>query len=73
MRDGAIVLAVGSEQSALVKLAHVPLLAGNADAVQLDSVLAAVAAAWALCITQVLIRAGLTTFEVNATNTKDIA
>ena len=73
VRDGAIVLAVGSEQCALVKLAHVPLLAGNVDAVQLDSVLAAVAAAWALRITQVLIRAGLTTFEVNAANTKDIA
>lgn len=63
VRDGGIVLAAGAEQSLLTELAQVPILkSGNADA-QLDSVLAAVAAAWALDISPELMRAGLATFE----------
>ncbi len=71
--DGTIVLAVGDERSALIKLAQVPVLAGTNDAMQVNSVLAAVAAAWTLSVTQVLIRAGLTTFKVKTPITKDIA
>ena len=71
--DGRIVLAVGDERSALIELAHVPVLANSNDTVLMDSVLAAVAAAWALKVTQLLMRAGLTTFEVTPANTKDIA
>jgi cyanophycin synthetase len=73
VRNDAVVLALGDEQSELIKLAQVPVLADSADPVRLNSVLAAVAAAWALSITQELIRAGLKTFEVNPVNTKDIA
>jgi cyanophycin synthetase len=73
VRDDSIVLAVGEEQSVLIKLAQVPVLADSKDAVQMDSVLAAVAAAWVLGVTQVLIRAGLTTFEEKPANTKEIA
>ncbi len=73
VRDGSIVLVAGDEKSELIKLAQVPVLANSNDAVQLDSVLAAVAAAWALSITQVLIRAGLTTFEMKLPDSKDIA
>jgi hypothetical protein len=39
----------------------------------MDSVLAAVAAAWALDVSPVLMRAGLTTFEVKPPKTKDIS
>jgi cyanophycin synthetase len=61
VRDGSIVLASGAEQTALTELAQVPLL--QADHAQMDSVLAAVAAAWALGISPELMRAGLATFE----------
>ncbi|MGE5757653.1 MAG: cyanophycin synthetase [Sideroxydans sp.] len=73
VRDGAIVLIAGDEQAELVRLAQVPVLAGSSDAVQVDSVLAAVAAAWALGVTQVVMRAGLTTFEMKLPDSKDIA
>jgi cyanophycin synthetase len=73
VRYGSIVLAVGDEQSALIKLAHVPMLAERKDAARVGSVLAAVAAAWALSVTQALIRAGLNTFEVEADPAKEIA
>ena len=73
VRDGSIVLVAKDEQSELIRLAHVPVLADSNDAVQVDSVLAAVAAAWALSVSQVLIRAGLTTFEMQPANSKDIA
>jgi cyanophycin synthetase len=65
-------LVTGDDQSVLIKLAHVPVLE-NKDTVQIDSVLAAVAAAWALRITPGLIRAGLATFEVSLEKIKDIA
>ena len=73
VREGSIVLVSGNDQSALIKLADVLLLENSNDVVQIDSVLAAVAAAWALNVTPGLIRAGLATFEVNQEETKDIA
>lgn len=73
VRDGAIVLIAGDEQAELVKLAQVPVLADSADTQRLDSVLAAVAAAWSLGVTQVLMRAGLTTLEPELANSKDVA
>jgi len=73
IHEGSITLVAGVDQTALIKLAHVPVLEHSTDAVQIDSVLAAVAAAWALNISPGLIRAGLATFEVNLENTKDIA
>lgn len=73
VRDGAIVLVAGDERFELIQLAQVPVLADGSGPAQMDSVLAAVAAAWALGITQVLMRAGLTTFEVQPANTKEIA
>jgi cyanophycin synthetase len=73
VRDGSIVLVAGDDQSVLIKLAHVPVLENGNDAVQIDSVLAAVAAAWALRVMPGLIRAGLATFEVSREKIKDIA
>jgi cyanophycin synthetase len=73
VRDGCIVLAGSDGQTALIELGHVSMLGKSKDAVVMDSVLAAVAAAWALNISPVLMRAGLTTFEVKPINIKDIA
>ncbi len=70
VRDGGIVLAAGDAQTELLKLAHLPLLANGGDTMQLDSVLAAVAAAWALGISPELMRAGVATFDFQD---KDIA
>jgi hypothetical protein len=66
-------LHVGDEHSVLIKLAQVPLLADTKDTVRMVSVLAAVAAAWALGVTRLLIRAGLATFEATPVNSKEIA
>jgi cyanophycin synthetase len=71
--DGLIVLASGGERSGLIELGHVPVLANSKDTVLMESVLAAIAAAWALDVSPLLMRAGLTTFEVAPVNTKDIA
>ncbi len=71
--DGRIVLATGGEHSGLIELGHVPVLANSKDKVLMESVLAAVGAAWALNVSPLLMRAGLTTFEVAPANTKDIA
>jgi len=62
--DGNIVLYQAGAQSKLIKLTHVPLLAKPADAVQVDSVLAALAAAWALGVSPDLMRAGVMTFTL---------
>ena len=72
LHDGAITLVTGAESMELIRLEHVPLLERDRDAVRIDSVLSAVAAAWSLNITPGLIRAGLATFEVEPENTKDI-
>ena len=73
VRDGSIVLHGADQQTALVELAQVPVLTNRSDAVQTDSVLAAVAAAWALGIAPELMRAGLATFEMKPATTKEIA
>jgi cyanophycin synthetase len=73
LHDGSIMLVADADRTALIKLEHVPLLENNRDTVQIDSVLAAVAAAWSLNIVPGLIRAGLATFEVEQKSIKDIA
>jgi cyanophycin synthetase len=72
VRDACIVLA-GGEQTSLIELAQVPLLKVSKDAAQMDSVLAAVAAAWVMGVSPELMRAGLSTFESEPANTKEIA
>ena len=71
VQKGAIELHAGDERSLLIELKQLP--ANAADAASLDSVLAAVAAAWALKVTQELMRAGLATFEIKPASTKEIA
>ena len=62
LSDGHVVCVKGGERTQLIKLAQLTgLHTRNADR-QMDSLLAGVAAAWALGISHELIRAGMTTF-----------
>ena len=61
-RNGLIVLATGAEEKVLTAVASVPALVDD-DAFGLESVLAAVAAAWSLGVPPDLIRAGIEGFE----------
>lgn len=64
VREGKIVLATGTSETALVDVAAVPLTYAGRVAFQIENVLAAVAAGWALGISNDLIRAGVVTFDV---------
>ncbi|GBG01260.1 cyanophycin synthetase [Azospira sp. I13] len=68
LREGAVVLAKGWEETKLLDLAQVPLAAGGSD-FQAENVLAAVATARALDIAPEVIRAGLETFVLDAVPT----
>lgn len=61
MKDGHLVLKQGDQEMVLLKLAPVQ---GEECNWQLENVLAAVAAAWALGISTDIVRAGIATFEV---------
>jgi cyanophycin synthetase len=64
VRDGQVVLASGDDEKAIVSLDAIPLTdAGRVD-FEVENVLAATAAAWALGIGPELIRTGLETFTV---------
>ncbi|KAK72687.1 cyanophycin synthetase [Bordetella bronchiseptica] len=65
LRAGRIVLAHGRDEEALADIAAVPLTHGGRVAFQIENVLAAVAAAWALDIPVELIRAGIETFDID--------
>lgn len=67
LRDGNIILASAAAQISLTGLAQVPLLKSADEHAQIDSILAAVAAAWALDISVELMRAGLATFKNTTT------
>ncbi len=73
VRDGGIVLLAADGQTRLTALSQVPALAQLHDAVRMDGVLSAVAAAWAMGIAPELMRAGLETFEMKPATTKEIA
>ncbi len=64
VRDGALVLASGTEEITLAKLKDIPLTEGGTLAFQFENVLAAVGAGWALGIKPELIRTGIETFAV---------
>lgn len=63
VRNGEIMLATGADEVSLIKLADVPLTDGGRAIAQIENVLAAVAAAWALGIAPDLIRSGIATTE----------
>ncbi|MNQ33853.1 Cyanophycin synthetase [compost metagenome] len=65
VRDGCIVLAQGAQEERLADVAAIPLTHGGRVAFQVENVLAAVGAAWALDIPVELIRAGIETFDID--------
>lgn len=65
VRDGGIVLAQGTREERLAAVAAIPLTHGGRVAFQVENVLAAVGAAWALDIPVELIRAGIETFDID--------
>jgi len=64
VRDGKVVLATGSSETALTDVSAIPLTYAGRVAFQIENVLAAVATGWALGISNDLIRAGIVTFDV---------
>jgi cyanophycin synthetase len=62
VRDGQIQLVTGSSELSLGKVADVPLTRGGHAVLEVENILAAVAAAWALGIEPPLIRTGIENF-----------
>lgn len=62
VRYGQIMLASGQGETALALLMDVPLCKGGKDHQQIENVLAAVGAAWALGISNDVMRTGIETF-----------
>jgi cyanophycin synthetase len=62
VRDGTVVLAEGAHETPLVALAAVPLTHGGRVAFQVENVLAAAAAGWALGLSLEAVRNALTSF-----------
>jgi cyanophycin synthetase len=65
VRYGRLVLATGRDEVTLVEMASIPLLNTAAPNYQIDNVLAAVGAAWALGLSHDLIRTGIETFKAD--------
>ncbi|HEX5362963.1 MAG TPA: cyanophycin synthetase, partial [Gallionella sp.] len=65
IRYGRLVMATGRDEVTLVEVASIPLLKSGTPPFQTENVLAAVGAAWALGLSQELIRAGIETFKVD--------
>jgi cyanophycin synthetase len=63
-RDGAIILASGADEAMLARLHDIPLTHSGTDPLQVENVLAAVGAAWALGLRPELMRTGIETFSV---------
>ncbi|MBO3703677.1 MAG: cyanophycin synthetase [Candidatus Accumulibacter sp.] len=64
VRGGQVVLASGNDETPIVSLQGIPLTDGGSVDFEIENVLAATAAAWALGIGPDLIRTGLETFTV---------
>ena len=62
VEDGELLLAQGSAETRLARVADVPMANGGLHAFHLQNVLAAVAAAWSLGVPSESIRAGIETF-----------
>ncbi|WP_263769229.1 cyanophycin synthetase [Propionivibrio soli] len=62
VRYGHVMLASGQGEQSLARLADIPLTGGGNDKAQIENVLAAVAAAWALDVSLDVMRTGIETF-----------
>ncbi len=63
VRDGFVALATGTEEARLVEVSGIMLASAGAAGLQIENVLAAAGAAWALGLPLELIRAGIETFR----------
>jgi len=63
VRFGRVVMATGKDEVALLEISSIPILDTGAPSFQIENVLAAVGAAWALGLPQELIRTGIETFK----------
>jgi cyanophycin synthetase len=68
VRDGSIVLAIGQREEASFPLARIPLTHGGKVGFQVENVLAAIAAAWALGTVANILQTGLEAFAGKATD-----
>jgi len=64
VRDGKVLLSTGADEVLLAQLDDIPLTDSGLSSVQVENVLAAVAAAWALGISPELMRTGVETFTL---------
>ncbi|MFK0376353.1 cyanophycin synthetase [Pandoraea sp. NPDC090278] len=64
VRDGQVILATGTEETAIGATANMPLTYAGRVAFQIENVLAAVAAAWSMGVALDILRTGVTTFDV---------
>ncbi|MBU1690604.1 MAG: cyanophycin synthetase [Gammaproteobacteria bacterium] len=65
VRDGFVALATGDEEVQLVEMSGIMLAGAGVAGLQIENVLAAAGAAWALGLPLELIRAGIETFSPN--------
>jgi cyanophycin synthetase len=65
VRQGYVVLAEGSREQRICEVTSMPLALGGRAGFQVENVLAAVSAAWALGVPADIIRVGVETFDVN--------
>jgi len=61
-RNGSVILADGTNEKALIALSEVPITLGGKIGFQIENTIAAIAAAWALGLSEELIRAGVRSF-----------
>jgi cyanophycin synthetase len=65
VRYGRLIMATGKDEVTLVEVASIPLLNTGAATFQVENVLAAVGAAWALELSHDLIRAGIESYKAD--------
>jgi cyanophycin synthetase len=63
LRDSWLVLATGKEERPLLETSSIPMIEMGASPYKLESVLAAVGVAWALGLSDELIKTGIETFK----------
>jgi cyanophycin synthetase len=68
VRDGYVVLAEGSREQHLCEVAAIPLTLGGHLAFQVENVLAAISAAWALDVPADILCVGVKTFDIDRTD-----
>lgn len=69
VKDGQLIMAIGADETAIMSLAEIPLTRGGRIGFQIENVLAASAAAWALGISRDVLRRELARFDSDMAQT----